>query len=833
MKQAVEVALPTGSLDQTFHYLIDTDETEIIGRRVLVPFGTRFLTGMIIDFLSLEEHEKQKTEDYELLDIKEILDEKPVFDSAMLRLLKWISTYYIAPMGETIRAALPPNISPKSIAALELLCYPSALEMEKMRTKAKRRAEIIEYLAKQKKPSKITTIQRSLGCTISPNQIETLKEAGYVRYIKDIEALVKVKTENAYRIAPHLSEKDLHEICTSVEKKAKKQYAVLMELVENKPNHILQSVLLKKTGASSSTLTTLIKKEAIEKSVVEVKRKTEETGGLASRNEAKLKLTDEQQNAVDVITQAIDDNKFKPFLLHGVTGSGKTLVYIHAIKKTVDEGKSALLLVPEISLTPQLIDRFEKVFPNKIAAIHSKLSDGQRLDEFNSILAGEKRIVIGARSAVFSPIQNLGLIIVDEEHELSYKQDKQPRYHGRDTALMRANFENAVCVLGSATPSFETMANALGGKYNLLEIKKRADDAVLPEVEVIDMLDARRAGKVSGAFSLTLVNEIIQRVNNKEGVILFLNRRGFAPILECQSCGNIPTCKHCDVTLTLHKKYNQLRCHYCGYMEYVPPACPECGGELKELGFGTQRVEHDLDEILKSNGLSPNIQRIDLDTTSKKGAFRKILTDFADGKTDILIGTQMVAKGLDFSRCTLVGVINADLQLFIEDFRSSERTFQLLTQVSGRAGRSKKRGRVIIQSNHPDNPAVVNAKNADFAKFFNYEMKSRQQTNFPPYSRFCTIEFSGKDYHQVRTASRFIFENLPADESIIKYPPIEPYLARVKDTFRIILPIKSLKDKDVSGAKLRQAIKTARYHYRQIDANKVQIKVDVDSYSVV
>ncbi len=833
MKQVAEIALPTGSLNQTFHYIIDTKESELLGRRVLVPFRNRFLSGMVIDLLTLEEHQKQKNKDYELLEIKEILDDKPIFDSTMLRLLRWISTYYMAPLGETIRAALPPNISPKSISALELLHFPSVSEMEKLRRKAKRRADIVEYLGKQKKATKISTIQRSLGITINTNQIEELIKAGYVRYIKDIETQVKIRTENAYKIIPTLSDEELHKILDSVEKRAKKQYQVLTKLISAKSDYILQSTLLKETGATTQVLNTLIKKGMIEKSLLEIKHKTEEAGGLASRDEEELELTEEQQNAVEAITQAVDDNKFKPFLLHGVTGSGKTLVYMHAIRKAINDGKSAMLLVPEISLTPQLIDRFEKVFPNQIAAIHSKLSDGQRLDEFNSILRGEKRIVIGARSGVFAPLQNLGLIIVDEEHELSYKQDKTPRYHGRDTALMRANFEKAVCVLGSATPSFETMANALGGKYNLLEIKKRADNAVLPEVEVIDMLDAHKAGKVSGAFSLTLVNEIIQNIKNEEGTILFLNRRGFAPVLECQSCGNIPVCKHCDVTLTLHKKYKQLRCHYCGYMEPVKPSCSECGGEQKEIGFGTQRVEQDLDDILKAEGLTPNIQRIDLDTTTKKGAFRKILTDFAKGKTDILIGTQMVAKGLDFSRCTLVGVINADLQLFIDDFRSSERTFQLLTQVSGRAGRSKDRGRVIIQSNHPDNPAVINAKTANFSKFFNYEMHSRKQTQFPPFSRFCTIEFSGKDYHLVCTASRFIFENMPPDESIIKYAPIEPYLARIKDTFRIILPIKSLKNLDVSGAKLRRSIKTALYHYRQIDSNKVMVKVDIDSYSIV
>lgn len=832
MEKVIKVALPTGNFDMPLSYLakVEVDE-KVEGRRVLVPLQNRVITGIALGIAELDENIG-----FELKPIIEFIDKNPIFDSAMMQMIKWMANYYMCPIGEVFKAALPPNISPKSIAALELISFPGPMEANKLAKSAKNRFKILQELEKQNKAVKISTLQKKLGFIIDAKQIEKLQEAGYIRYIKNIQTQAKLKTAYKLTLSNKLTDEELNHLASILEKKAPKQYRIIEELFLAKKQklEVFQTDLLKKVNATSATINPLIEKSIIERDLVQISINSEQTGELATGNEAKLNLTDEQETALNTINNAIDENIYKPFLLHGVTGSGKTLIYIHAIQKAINQGKSALLLVPEISLTPQLLDRFEQVFPNQIVAIHSKITNNERLESFNKIINNEAKIVIGARSAIFAPMQNMGIIIVDEEHELSYKQDSpRPRYHGRDTALVRASYQNAVCILGSATPSFESLYNARVGKYQLLEIKYRADKAIMPDVQIIDMLDAKITGNVNGAYSITLVNEIIEKVKKKEGIILFLNRRGYAPIMECSNCGYIPICTHCDVTLTLHKKYKQLRCHYCGYTEKAPEICPNCGGEFSELGRGTQRIEEELIEIMQDNGLTPVIQRIDLDTTSKKGAFRKILTDFAKGKTDILIGTQMVAKGLDFSRCTLVGVINADTQLFIDNFRSSERTLQLLTQVSGRAGRSQKSGIVIIQTNHPDNPAVFYAKDTNYMKFFEEELKSREQTKFPPFSRFCVVEFYSKDYHLVRKASQFFAEHIPKEDSIIVYPPLEPYMAKVKDTYRIIMPIKSMKDKDISGKKLRQALRSAQFAYTSMENDKVVIKIDVDAYSMI
>lgn len=827
MKKIIEVALPTGSLNKNFSYSAEVEEGEdVAGRRVVVPFKTRVLTGTALGFT-------EDTGEFEIKPIIKFQDDTPIFDKNMMTLLRRVAEYYCCPIGEVLKASMPPNISPKSIEGIITARRFTADEIRQMKVFEPEQARIIEYLKTRKKPVKLQKLKKQFDFPIPGGLIQTMTEQGYIEYFRNVEAAVKKKKADAVRIRPEKTPEEIAKFLAGTEKRAPKQHALLAELSKyDKP--ILQKRALQNANSSSAALRALIDKGIVKKFKVTVDRETESSGSLSSRDESKLSLTEEQQFALDSIREAVDARKYETFLLHGVTGSGKTLIYIHAIARAVSLGKSAILLVPEISLTPQLLDRFERVFPGKIAAMHSRLSDGLRLDAFDKIISGEKTIVIGARSAVFAPVKNLGLIIVDEEHETSYKQtDPQPRYHGRDTAIMRAYYENAVCVLGSATPAFESMHNAREGRYKLLSIKGRADGAVMPEVDIIDMLDARKSGKTAGSFSISLINEIISKLNKKEGIILFLNRRGYAPFVECQECGHIPVCKHCDVTLTLHKKKNRLVCHHCGYYETLPEKCPDCNSELKEVGFGTQRIEEDLAEILKDNNLTPKIKRIDLDTTRRKGAFRKILTDFAEGNTDILIGTQMLAKGLDFSRCTLVGVINADLQLFIDDFRSSERTFQLLTQVSGRAGRSRDKGTVIIQTNHPDNPAISKAKNAEYESFCELELRSREQTQFPPFTRFSTVEFSSKDYHQVRLGSNIFRDNLPDTPSIIAYDPIEPFLSRVKDIYRIIIPLKSIKQLDRSGSELRAAIRKAKHACNREDLSKLSIKIDIDSYSVM
>ncbi|MFA6572282.1 MAG: primosomal protein N', partial [Bacteroidota bacterium] len=418
----------------------------------------------------------------------------------------------------------------------------------------------------------------------------------------------------------------------------------------------------------------------------------------------------------------------------------------------------------------------------------------------------------------------------------SYKQDSpNPRYNARDVAVMRGKIENAIVVLGSATPSIESMHNAHSGKYKLLELTERADNAKMPSVQIVNMFEEKKKSLVHGTLSIVLINAIIERLKKKEGVILFQNRRGFSSYLECQDCGNIPQCRHCAVSLTYHKAKGQLRCHYCGYTINMPQVCPACKNHhLGVVGFGTQRIEDELNEYFQKMGITAKIARMDLDTTSKKGSHRRLLHSFASGEVDILLGTQMVAKGLDFERVTLVGVINADMQLFLPDFRASERTYQLLTQVSGRAGRhSDKPGEVYIQTNHPYSPAIQSALLASYSDFFNYEIVQRKNAFYPPFSRFNIIELSGKELTDVIRNAKYFAELLPQNSKYMTVlGPVEPVIPRIRTYYRRIIVIKNSKTSDAKGAKLRAALKTAlEKYYAKYPSGDVRLTVDIDSYS--
>ena len=500
----------------------------------------------------------------------------------------------------------------------------------------------------------------------------------------------------------------------------------IISLVKNGP--VLRKDLV---DISLSSLNTLIKKGVL------VEEKSEHY--RVNYNDEKIvkpKLTSEQQSVVDSI---IKENN--TYLLYGVTGSGKTEVYMEIIEYYLSLGKTSIVLVPEISLTPQMVDRFEKRFGKKIAAIHSGLSDGEKYDEYRRIARGEASIVIGARSAVFAPLENIGIIIIDEEHSDSYKQsDPSPRYHARDIAILRSKYHNCSVLLGSATPSLESMARGEKGVYKLLSLPHRVNGRKLPKVNIIDMNKEIR--KTRGHFSNELVDEIRSRLEKNEQVILLLNRRGYSSFVTCKNCGYTFKCPNCDITLTYHKSSNTLRCHYCGHGEKVFDACPSCKEKsLNNLGVGTQKIEEELNELFPNS----RVLRMDFDTTSKKGMHEKMIDDFKDGKYDILLGTQMVSKGLDFSNVTLVGVINADTSLNIPDFRSSENTFSLLSQVAGRSGRSNKEGSVIIQTFNPEHYAISLCKNHDYLSFYKQEMMIRRSLKYPPYYYICNIRVSGKD----------------------------------------------------------------------------------------
>ena len=527
----------------------------------------------------------------------------------------------------------------------------------------------------------------------------------------------------------------------------------------------------------------------------------------------KFQLTKDQEEVVDAV---LNDSGFKPYLLHGVTGSGKTEVYMELIEDALNKGKTSIMLVPEISLTPQMVERFQKRFGDNIAALHSALSDGEKYDEWRRIVRGEANIVIGARSAIFAPLRNIGMIIIDEEHSESYKQsDSNPRYSAKDVAMIRAKYHNCPIIMGSATPSLEVMARAKKGVYKYLSLPNRVNGKKLPMVKLIDMNEEIKRSK--GHFSFDLVNSINSRLEQGEQVILLLNRRGYASFVTCKNCGYTFKCPNCDISLTYHKSSNTLRCHYCGYGTKVYNICPECKEKsISDLGVGTQRIEEELGDIFPD----AKILRMDFDTTSRKGSHEKMIKAFKNQEYDILLGTQIVAKGLDFSNVTLVGVINADTSLNIPDFRSSENTFSLLSQVAGRSGRSEKSGEVIIQTFNPEHYAISYAKMHDYMGFYNKEMEIRKILKYPPFYYLCYIKISGKDMEYVSKEAEKIKRSLErnlTDTNILG--PSPSTIFRVNNIYRFGIILKFKREEN-----LKDVLNKILEHYK----GNIKIKIDID-----
>ncbi len=558
---------------------------------------------------------------------------------------------------------------------------------------------------------------------------------------------------------------------------------------------------------SISALKTLLNKKILKETIEEVYRF--ETKGSAEI--FKYPLTAEQSKVVNTILK--DNGKEVTYLLHGVTGSGKTEVYMELIENMLKQGKSSIVLVPEISLTPQLVERFKKRFAENIAILHSKLSEGEKYDEYRKIARGEVKIVIGARSAVFAPLTNIGLFVIDEEHTPSYKQDNNPKYNAIDIAIERSKYHHSLVVLGSATPSLTTYAKALKGIYKLVSLPNRIGNRTLPNVEIIDMNQERKKGRY---FSDKLIEAIKMRLDKKEQIILLLNRRGYSSFITCSNCGHVEKCPSCDITLTYHKSSNMLRCHYCGYATKYSITCPKCHEDaMKNLGVGTEKIEEELHKMFDCR-----VVRMDYDTTSKKGAHEKIINDFKDYKYDILLGTQMIAKGLDFANVTLVGVINADTSLMIPNYKSSEDTFQLLCQVSGRSGRGDKKGEVIIQTFNPDHYAIYLAKNHNYSSFFKAEMNIRKKLGYPPYYYLVSIKIISSDYELAKNEANKIAHNLNNNltASIILGPSISN-IFKVNNNYRFQIIIKYKKED-----KLYMTLNKIIDYYKS--NNKIKIDID-------
>ncbi len=720
----IAVCLP---LEKTFHYVVrETMKDSIqIGMRVLVPFSGRKVTGFVIGLMD----QSPKEFEGELKEIEAILDEAPLIDHQMLRLYQWISEYYIYPLGEVIKTGIPPGLQLKSRWFVSLTQYGKEAIMSGDIDPVRKRVleEIKNY---QKIP--LEKILKIFKNEISRSQIFTLKKKGLI----NLE--VGIKGEG---VKPRIEKVIKYENEGSLRESSKKQKDILNWIKER--GEVFYSELTKIFKSPSRSIQSLKEKGYISIYEKEVPREIKIRPELKAY--PKPKLTPFQEQAFGEILKGIRSRRFSPFLIYGVTGSGKTELYLRAIEEVINSRREAIVLVPEISLTPQLISRFRDRFGDIFALLHSGLSRVERYDQWRKIWKGEVKIAIGPRSAVFAPFKNLGIIVVDEEHDPSYKQEDKLKYNARDVAIVRAKQQQATLILGSATPSLESYHNALKGRFKLLHLPERIEGRPLPNVEIVDMK------KEPGIISEKLKLGLKENVEQKRQSLLFLNRRGFANFILCPDCGYTFKCPNCSVTLTYHLRERRLKCHYCDYWIQTPGDCPQCQGHrLRAMGMGTERVEEEIKRIFP--GCS--VGRMDRDTTSRKNSHASILERLESGKIDILIGTQMIVKGHDFPNVTFVGVISADTALHFPDFRSAERTFQILTQVAGRAGRGVFSGEVLIQTFNPEHYSIKKAKEQDFLGFYNEEIKFRRALNYPPFSRLINFRLTGNSEKKTMLAAK-------------------------------------------------------------------------------
>ncbi|MGY4794370.1 primosomal protein N' [Lysinibacillus fusiformis] len=711
----VIVDVSTYHVDRPFDYQVPVEWINVIelGCRVKVPFGPRNVLGFIVGLKKETDVPLNK-----LKAITQILDMEPVLTEEMLQMAKWLKNDTIC----------------YEIDALQVM-LPSAL-----------RAKYEKMVKLQQGQQLPLEVQAIFGKRQQAN-FKEFERAGLLPLLKELVADNIVTIENVVKQQGNVKEirmvqitKDLQLVEQALElsSRAVKQRLLLQWMCQHLGEISTPQQICEETGVSLSVLEAVIDKGAAHFIQEEVFR--DPFTKDVSRTDA-LPLTDEQQVALQAISTAMEQQQAQTFLLHGVTGSGKTEVYLQAIQQVLDDGKEAIMLVPEISLTPQMTERFRSRFGEMVAVMHSGLSVGEKYDEWRRIQQGKVKVVVGARSAIFAPFRNIGLIILDEEHESTYKQEDSPRYHARDVAIWRSAFYKCPIILGSATPALESFARAKKGVYTLLSLKYRALHQALPTVFIADMREELRQGNRS-MFSQSLIEAIRLRLEKNEQMVLFLNRRGYSSFVLCRDCGTVVQCPNCDISLTYHRTTEKLKCHYCGYEEHVPQTCPQCQSDhIRYFGTGTQKVEEELYKLFPE----ARVLRMDVDTTKHKGAHEEILETFGAGQADILLGTQMIAKGLDFPNITLVGVLSADTSLHLPDYRAAERTFQLLTQVSGRAGRHDKPGEVIIQTYTPEHYAIELAKTQDYEPFYEREMFLRRRSNYPPYYFVALIQVSHED----------------------------------------------------------------------------------------
>jgi len=789
-------------IDRPFDYKVPIAYQQAMseGIRVKVPFGRRKVIGYVVALKEESSFDSKK-----LRSIEQLVDLDPILSEEQLALSTWLAERTLSYRIDTLQVMLPAAMRAKYDKILTIH-QPTDIKNEAFQRFVNGRVRI------------------PLDEVRDADLLDQLKKYvrdGTVTIETTIEQQVKKKKVRMIQIADNHT---LQASETTIAPNAKRQVEMIAWLLAHASEKVLAKTILDETGSSSAVLKTMLEKGIGTESYEEVYREPLDP----SLKDVPIpeKLTTEQQEALEPIEQAIEEKRPETFLLHGVTGSGKTEVYLRAIEKVLASGQEAIVLVPEISLTPQMTARFKARFGHLVAVMHSALSQGEKYDEWRKIDRGEVKVVVGARSAIFAPFKNIGIIILDEEHESTYKQEESPRYHARDVAIERAKFYQCPVILGSATPSLESYARTTKNVYTLLTLTKRAKEIAMPTVDIVDMRAQLQLGNRS-MFSIELADAIRDRLAKKEQIVLFLNRRGFSSFVLCRDCGTTVECPNCDISLTYHRVSELLKCHYCGHEERVPTQCPQCESEhIRFFGTGTQRVE---EEIMK---LFPEARviRMDVDTTSRKGSHEKLLRQFSEGEADILLGTQMIAKGLDFPNITLVGVLAADTTLHLADFRAAEKTFQLMTQVSGRAGRHELPGEVFIQTYSPEHYAIELAKEQHYESFYEMEMKTRKQFGYPPFYYFTLIQFSHEDVLKVnefaQKATTFLREQLSTTTMIIG--PTASAISRMNNRYRYQCLIKYKQESKLTPT-LQQLIKMYRSDWMK---HGLTMTVDMDPMSI-
>jgi len=804
----VNITFPS-SLRQSFTYRIkpDNDFPIFPGQRVVVPLRNAPKTGFIV------ESDVQAPDKIRIKDVIEIIDREPLIPAKLFLFLVKLSNYYLAPLGKTLSAAIPAEYQIQK--KRRLYCTDTDPELLP--------AEYSGVYARVAKSGSIllSSLTHQYEKRFLREAVSGLKQSGFITESPVFTSPGRHQNrEKTICLEPRF---DLNASVTdSLQKRAPRQWEIIETLLKNKvivPDGIQQF--------SPAALKQLVNKGII--AIAEIDKTEDDLWKDFHIKEKTIALNAEQERAYQIIAASIESNKFAPYLLQGVTGSGKTEVYLKLINHVLSMGGSALVLVPEITLTTHLAGRFRGEFKDKIAIWHSHLSRAQRSVLWQKIRNGAYPVIIGARSAILLPLDNLRLIIIDEEHDGSYKQrEQEPRYHARDAALMRALDNHATVVMGSATPSLESLYNAATGKFSKIELKQRYSEALSAVIHVVDMkTEWKESGDYNAPFSRLLFEKIDEKLQKGEQVILLQNRRGYSNVVLCPDCGWIPRCRNCDITLTYHKSTGNMLCHYCSQIEAPPDKCPKCqSNKFLYPGFGTQKVE----DLLNERFPDYNIVRMDLDTTRQQGFLQRVMRQFEKGEIHIILGTQMIAKGLDFPNVTLVGVLNADIGLFMPDFRARERVFQLLYQVAGRAGRGRIQGEVIIQTFNSEDPTIRCAVQQNFAKFTALELSDRNPINYPPFSRIASILVTDLNDDRAADVANQVCQYLrQKKQKMDVLGPAPAPLTKIKNRYRYIAIIKSRKDYDPNGSNLRRLLKlfvTSSTYQTLSRRAKINIEID-------